>query len=73
MILTNSFPSESLQNVRKARTIQADKLRSFECAFLANYIVDFNRNRRKYQEQLQSLGDKAGSVSRDVLWRGKYI
>ena len=30
--------SESLQNVRKHRTIQTDKLRSFECSYLVNYI-----------------------------------
>ena len=60
---------ESLQNVRKHRTIQADKLRSFECSFLANYIGDFHHNRRKYNEQMSGLLKDHDTVERNNLWR----
>ena len=62
---------ESLQNVRKHRTIQADKLRSVESAYLVNYIVDFRHNQRKYRQQLQLLEKDFGHVERDNLWRAK--
>ena len=65
------FFAESLQNVRKHRTIQADKLRSVECAFLANYIVDFHHNRRKNHEQMANLLKDCSAVERDSLWRAK--
>ena len=63
--------SESLQNVRKHRTIQADKLRSIECAYLANYIVDFHHNKRKHGENLKMLQKEFANVERDSLGRAK--
>ena len=57
--------------MRKHRTIQADKLRSIECSYLANYIVDFHHNKRKYDEQLKMLEKEFGSFERDNLWRAK--
>ena len=62
---------ESLQNVRKHRTIQADKLRSVECAYLANYITDYHHNKRKHDEQKKMFEKEFGHVERDSLWRGK--
>ena len=70
-VVINDFYLESLQNVRKHRTIQADKLRSLECSFLANYIVDFHRNRRKCEEQMNTLSQDCSTDGRDELWRAK--
>ena len=66
------FP-ESLQNVRKHRMIQQDKLRSFECSFLANYIGDFNHNKRRFDAQMKSLKKDMPALERDVLWRMKTM
>ena len=57
--------------MRKHRTIQADKLRSFECSYLANFIGDFNHNKRKFEEQMKGLQKDFGLVERDDLWRAK--
>jgi hypothetical protein len=57
--------------VRKHRTIQADKLRSYECAFLANCIVDFHHNKRKYDEKMRMLQREFSNVERDSLGRAK--
>ena len=40
---------EALQVVRKFKTIQADKLRSFETCYLANMLQDFFHNQVKHQ------------------------
>lgn len=64
---------ESLQNIRKHRTIQTDKLRSFECSYLANYIIDFLRNQRLYKEKLKLLTSDLSVIVRDELWRGRTI
>jgi len=46
---------EALQNVRKNKTIQADKLRSFETSYLANMLQDYFHNLSKYQEQVSKI------------------
>ena len=65
------FVQESLQNVRKHRMIQQDKLRSFECSFLANYIGDFNHNKRRYEENMKTIKREFSCVERDSLLRMK--
>ena len=61
---------ESLQNVRKNRTIQGDKLASFERCFLANYIVDFYHNHEVTLEQKTSLLKGNTQIEREPdLWR----
>lgn len=47
------------------------KLRSVECAILANYITDFHHNQRKYKEQYTMLQKEFDSVERDGMWRAK--
>merc|ERR1719186_2491265 len=63
-----TMSQESLQMVRKHRTIQADKLRSFECSFLANYICDFRHNLQKWEIQKKELEKNFGKVARDEFW-----
>ena len=62
---------ESLQMVRKHRTIQADKLRSMECCYLVNYIVDFRHNKAKFMSQMDAIIKQGGTVTRNEFWRGK--
>ena len=40
---------EALQVVRKSKTVQQDKLRSFETSFLANMLQDFFHNLEKHK------------------------
>ena len=51
--------------------IQADKLRSVESSFLANFIGDFNHNKRRWEENMKLLKKDFKSVERDNLWRAK--
>ena len=51
--------------------IQADKLRNFESSFLANFIGDFNHNKRRWEENMKLLNKDFNSVERDNLWRAK--
>ena len=69
--LSSQYLLESLQNVRKHRMIQQDKLRSFETSFLANYIGDFNHNMRRYEESLKKIEREFTVIQRDQLWRIK--
>ena len=61
---------ESMQVVRKHRTIQADKLRSIECSFLANFIADFKHNEKKILKQRKTILTSFKSIQRDPdTWR----
>ena len=51
--------------------IQQDKLRSFESSFLANYIGDFNHNKRRFEENMKKVKKEFSNVKRDNLWRMK--
>ena len=65
-----TMTQESMQNVRRHRTIQADKLRSIECSFLANVIVDFKHNEKKTLKQRQSMLNSFKTIERDPdTWR----
>ena len=66
-----TMQQESMNQVRKHRTIQGDKLRSFESCFIANYIVDFKHNQSKTRAQLKRLIQRFNVVGRDPdTWRG---
>ena len=65
-----TMTQESMQVVRKHRTIQADKLRSLECSYLANYISDFKHNQKKTNKQKVDLLKSCKAIRRDPdLWR----
>ena len=48
-------------------------MRSLETCYLANYIIDFKRNQRKYLEQAKVMKDENFVISRDNLWRGQLV
>ena len=48
-------------------------MRSLETCYLANYIIDFKRNQRKYLEQAKVMKDENLVISRDNLWRGQLV
>ena len=67
--MLKTMSQEALQVCRKFRSIQQDRMRSFEIAFLANFILDFYQNEKRYQAQLATLMKKEGFVciTRDEL------
>ena len=68
-----TMTQESMQNVRRHRTIQADKLRSIECSFLANILIDFKHNEKKTRKQRQIMLNSFGVVERDPDTRVIFI
>ena len=72
------FQAMLIININSSPSIYRDnfsdsfpKLRSVECAILANYITDFHHNQRKYKEKYTMLQKEFDSVERDGMWRAK--
>ena len=69
--LISSMNQEALQNTRKSKTIQQDRLRGFCTSFLANFLQDYFHNLKRAKDQERRFMKMGGAVEvrRDPLTR----